>query len=126
MGLRSNLKKSQKVRRLFYLISLIIISSFIVDIILMNLDELNFLTKLHGNIYFLDSFLLFSSAVTFILGLFFVNKNWIVWVILVLLLAPNIFVFIVFFGLASLNLFKAISTYLYTIVAWFLKLINVL
>ncbi|OLR65304.1 hypothetical protein [Peptoniphilus porci] len=126
MGLRSNLEKSQKGRRLFYLISLIIIGLFVLDIILMNLDELNFLNKLHGNIYFLDSFLLFLSVITFILGLFFVNKNWTVWVVLALLLAPNIFVFIVFFGFASLNLFKALSAYLYTIVAWFLKLINVL
>lgn len=127
MDLRSSLKENQKVKGLFYLVSLLVIGLFIVDIILTNLDEPNFLKKLSffetinlNTIYFLDSFLLFFSFITFIFGLFFVKKNWFVWAILELMMTPNIFVLIVFLGFTSLNLFKALSAYLYTITAWFL------
>ena len=81
MDLRSSLKENQKVKGLFYLVSLLVIGLFIVDIILTNLDEPNFLKKLSffetinlNTIYFLDSFLLFFSFITFIFGLFFVKK----------------------------------------------------
>lgn len=124
------LNTNKNTRNLFYIFSFVLLILVISDIVLQNSDMLDAIHNLgfralnFKSIYFLDSFILFLSVVTFIFGLF-VQKNWIVWTILALLLAPNIFVFVVFLGLSSLNIFKAIYSYFYAIMAWFFNLINV-
>lgn len=125
------LNTNKNTRNLFYIFSFVLLILVILDIVLQNsymlreIHNLGFRDLNFKSIYFLDSFILFLSVVTFIFGLF-VQKNWIVWTILALLLAPNIFVFVVFLGFSSLNIFKAIFSYFCVVMAWFIKLINLI
>lgn len=123
--------QNKNLRKIFYIFSFVLLILVISDIVFQNSDMLREIHNLgfralnSKNIYFFDSFILFLSVVTFILGLFIDKKNWLIWAILILLLSINLFIFVVFLGFSSLNIFKAIYLYFYAIMTWFFNLINV-
>ena len=60
-----------------------------------------------------------SSFITMITGLFFTSKNLLVWVVLVLLSAPHVFLLLIFTGLGEGSLFQSfvstIRAYLFVV-----------
>ena len=58
------------------------------------------------SIFFLTSF------IAMIMGLLFTPKNLLIWVILILLSAPHVFLLLIFTGLGEGNLFQGIRAYL--------------
>ena len=116
--------KSDKNRKNFLKISWLLIGLFIVSQLIpsesylkifkqVGLDENSFLNFINGVLF--DCIILSISVILIIFGIIFVKKNILVYLSLIILAIPHIFILIMFYGLSGGDIIEAFRAYFYII-----------
>lgn len=116
--------KSDKNRKNFLKISWLLIGLFIVSQLIpsesylkifkqVGLDGNSFLNFINGVLF--DCIILFISGILIIFGIIFVKKNILVYLSLIILAIPHIFILIMFYGLSGGDIIEAFRAYFYII-----------
>lgn len=116
--------KSDKNRKNFLKISWILIIFFIISQLIpsesylkifkqVGLDGNSFLNFINGVLF--DCIILSISGILIIFGIIFVKKNILVYLSLIILAIPHIFILIMFYGLSGGDIIEAFRAYFYII-----------
>ena len=116
--------KSDKNRKNFLKISWILIIFFIISQIIpsesylkifkqVGLDGNSFLNFINGVLF--DCIILSISGILIIFGIIFVKKNILVYLSLIILAIPHVFILIMFYGLSGGDIIEAFRAYFYII-----------
>lgn len=116
--------KSDKNRKNFLKISWILIGLFIISQLIppesylkifkqVGLDGNSFLNFINGVLF--DCIILSISGILIIFGIIFVKKNILVYLSLIILAIPHIFILIMFYGLSGGDIIEAFRAYFYII-----------
>ena len=116
--------KSDKNRKNFLKISWILIIFFIISQLIpsesylkifkqVGLDGNSFLNFINGVLF--DCIILSISGILIIFGIIFVKKNILVYLSLIILAIPHVFILIMFYGLSGGDIIKAFKAYFYII-----------
>lgn len=116
--------KSDKNRKNFLKISWILIGLFIISQLIppesylkifkqVGLDGNSFLNFINGVLF--DCIILSISGILIIFGIIFVKKNILVYLSLIILAIPHIFILIMFYGLSGGDMIEAFRAYFYII-----------
>ena len=116
--------KSDKNRKNFLKISWLLIGLFIVSQLIpsesylkifkqVGLDGNSFLNFINGVLF--DCIILSISVILIIFGIIFVKKNILVYLSLIILAIPHIFILIMFYGLSGGDIIEAFRAYFYII-----------
>lgn len=116
--------KSDKNRKNFLEISWILIGFFIISQLIpsesylkifkqVGLDGNSFLNFINGVLF--DCIILSISGILIIFGIIFVKKNILVYLSLIILAIPHIFILIMFYGLSGGDIIEAFRAYFYII-----------
>ncbi|WP_019133115.1 hypothetical protein [Peptoniphilus obesi] len=116
--------KSDKNRKNFLKISWILIIFFIISQLIpsesylkifkqVGLDGNSFLNFINGVLF--DCIILAISGILIIFGIFFVKKNILVYLSLIILAIPHVFILIMFYGLSGGDIIEAFRAYFYII-----------
>ena len=116
--------KSDKNRKNFLKISWILIGLFIISQLIppesylkifeqVGMDGNSFLNFINGVLF--DCIILSISGILIIFGIIFVKKNILVYLSLIILAIPHIFILIMFYGLSGGDIIEAFRAYFYII-----------
>lgn len=116
--------KSDKNRKNFLKISWILIIFFIISQLIpsesylkifkqVGLDGNSFLNFINGVLF--DCIILSISGILIIFGIIFVKKNILVYLSLIILAIPHVFILIMFYGLSGGDIIEAFRAYFYII-----------
>lgn len=116
--------KSDKNRKNFLKISWLLIGLFIISQLIpsesylkifkqVGLDGNSFLNFINGVLF--DCIILSISGILIIFGIIFVKKNILVYLSLIILAIPHIFILIMFYGLSGGDIIEAFRAYFYII-----------
>ena len=116
--------KSDKNRKKFLKISWLLIGLFIISQFIpsesylkmfkqVGLDGNRFLNFINGSLF--DCLILSISGILIIFGIIFVKKNILVYLSLIILAIPHVFILIMFYGLSGGDIIEAFRAYFYII-----------
>lgn len=116
--------KSDKNRKKFLKISWLLIGLFIISQFIpsesylkifkqVGLDGNRFLKFINGSLF--DCLILSISGILIIFGIIFVKKNILVYLSLIILAIPHVFILIMFYGLSGGDIIEAFRAYFYII-----------
>lgn len=116
--------KSDRNRKNFLKISWILIGLFIISQLIpsesylkifkqVGLDGNSFLNFINGSLF--DCLILAISGILIIFGIIFVKKNILIYLSLIILAIPHIFILIMFYGLSGGDIIEAFRAYFYII-----------